>query len=333
MDEKRFRKLVKEQPVRPVYFLYGEEPYFIDSLAAYIVEQTVAPEMRDFNFVTLYGKEVDSKTALDVLMRYPMMAEYQVVQLKEAHQMRDFASLLPYFTQPQDTTVFLIEYKKKPDGRQKIFQHLKKLDSAFEANPVRDYQIAKWIEDYSRSHRWEISPENAHLLAEHLGTDLQKIVNELDKVMLNKSGDPVITTDDIEEYIGISKEYNVFELQKAVGMKEYKRAARISAMMAANEKDFSPVMIVSILYAYFLKVYKLHFLRAASPAEKQKALGVPSFFLSEYQKVCQHYSVQHCEAVFDLLYEYDLKSKGVEYMQAGSGALIKELVFRVMTVR
>src|SRR5699024_1811180 len=330
MDEHQFRKLVKEKPVQPVYFLYGEEPFFIDRLGSYIIDQTVDPSMKDFNFSTLYGKEINSKQVLDMVMRFPMMAEYHVVQLKEAHQMRDFSDLFPYLISPLETTVFIIEYKKKPDGRIKIFQTLRKLKTAFESKAVRDYQISKWIENYCREHQWQIEPRNAHLLGEHLGTDLQKIANELDKVMLNKSGDTTITADDSERYVGISKEYNVFELQKAIGMRDDSRAARISSVMAANERDFSPVMIISMLYAYFLKVYKIHFLRSASPVEMQRSLGVPSFFIRDYQQVSKNYSPSRCEEIFELLYEYDLKSKGIDYLRAGSGELIMELVFKIM---
>lgn len=330
MDEVQFRKLVKENPVQPIYFLYGDEPFFIDRLGAFIIEQTVDPAMRDFNFSTLYGKEVDSKQVLDMVMRFPMMAEYHVVQLKEAHQMRDFSELLPYIVSPLDTTVLIIEYKRKPDGRTKIFQQLRKLKTAFESKKVRDYQIGGWIEKYCRDHQWKIEPRNAHLLGEHLGTDLQKIANELDKVMLNKSGDTTITADDIEKYVGISKEYNVFELQKAIGLRDDAAAARIASVMAANERDFSPVMVISVLFNYFVKIYKFHFLKSASPTEIQRSLGIPPFFIREYQEVSKNYSPARCERIFELLYTYDLRSKGIDYLHAGSGELIKELVFTIL---
>src|SRR5680860_393401 len=174
MDITAFKKKIKSDPAQPIYFLYGEESFYIDKLGEYVVEQTVNPEMKDFNFTVMYGKEVDSGPVLDSLMRYPMMAPYQVILLKEAHQMKNFADLLPYIEKPMETTIFIIEYKKRIDKRYKIFKTLSDQDMAFESSPVRDYQITKWISDYVKDQRWSIQADTTRLLAEYLGTDLQK---------------------------------------------------------------------------------------------------------------------------------------------------------------
>jgi len=332
MDISTLKKKIKADPVQPVYFLYGDESFYIDQLGEFIIEQTVNPGMRDFNFSVLYGKEVDSASVLDALMRYPMMAPYQVIQLKEAHQMRNFSDLLPYLLKPMATTVFIIEYKKSIDKRYKIFKTLSGLDTSFESSPVRDYQIAKWISDYVKEQKWTIEADTTRLLAEYLGTDLQKIVNELAKVMLNKRDNNQISSDDIEKYVGISKEYNVFELQKAIGSGQRAEVARIISMMMENEKENSPVMIISMLYAYFTKIYKMHFLRSATQKEQMKNLGIShSFFLGEFQQATSVFSRQKCEAIIDILHEYDLKSKGFNYPSGGSGDLIKEMIYRIMS--
>src|SRR5690606_11221227 len=145
MDIATFRKKIKTNPVQPIYFLYGDESFYIDNLGKFIVDLTVSPEMKDFNYSVLYGKEVDTATVLDALMRYPMMAEYQVIHLKEAHQMKSFADLLPYLNEPLESTIFIIEYKNSVDKRFKVFKTLTKLETAFESASVRDYQITQWI--------------------------------------------------------------------------------------------------------------------------------------------------------------------------------------------
>ncbi len=331
MDLGVIKKQIKTRPERPIYFLYGDEPYYIDVLGKFIVDQTVNPEMQDFNFSVFYGKDADSATVLDALMRYPMMAAYQVIFLKEAHQMKAFSNLLPYILEPVETTIFIIEYKSSVDKRFKIFKALTNLDSAYESKSVRDYQIEQWISDYVTGQKWSISAATTRLLAEYLGTDLQKIVNELDKIMLNKPEDNTITSEDVERYVGISKEFNVFELQKAIGSGDRTRSLHIISMLMENEKENSPVMIISMLYAYFSKIYKMHFLRSASPKEQQQGLGLShSFFLSEFQQATKVYSPRKCESVLSILHEYDLKSKGFDYPAANSGDMVKEMLSRIL---
>lgn len=331
MDLGAIRKQIKARPIRPIYFLYGEEPYYIDTLGKFIVEQTVNPEMQDFNFSVFYGKDADSATVLDALMRYPMMAAYQVIFLKEAHQMKSFSNLLPYILEPVETTIFIIEYKNTVDKRFKIFKALANLDSAYESKSVRDYQIEQWITDYVSGQKWNITADTTRLLAEYLGTDLQKIVNELDKIMLNKPDDRSVTSEDVERYVGISREFNVFELQKAIGSGDRARSLHIISMLMENEKENSPVMVISMLYAYFSKIYKMHFLRSASPQEQQKGLGLShSFFLGEFQQATKVYSPRKCESVLSILHEYDLKSKGFEYPAGSGGDMVKEMLSRIL---
>lgn len=332
MEINSIKQKIKKDPVHPIYFLYGEESFYIDDLSKFIVETTVSPETRDFNYSIYYGREVNSPTLLDALMRYPMMAAYQVIHLKEAQQMKDFSELIPYFKSPAETTIFIIEYKGSVDKRYKVFKTLGALKTSYEFKPVRDYQIVQWISDYVAGQNWSIEPESTRLLGEYLGTDLQKIVNELDKIMLNKKGDNSITRNDIERYVGISKEYNVFELQRAIGSGQKSRAIHIVTMMMQNEKDNSPVMIISMLYAYFTKIYKMHFLKSAPQSEQLKQLGLShSFFLQEFLQATRQFNVPKCEMTLAILHEYDLKSKGFDFPAGDGGGLIQEMLYRILS--
>lgn len=325
MEIDSIKQKIRKAPVQSIYFLYGEETFYIDEVSHFIIEQTVSPETRDFNYSVFYGKDIDSASLLDALMRYPMMAAYQVIHLKEAQQMKGFSDLLPYILDPAETTIFVIEFKSTVDRRFKIFKSLANLETAYEFKPVRDYQISQWISDYVASQNWSIQPATTRLLAEYLGTDLRKIVNELDKIMLNKKGNTSITADDIEKYVGISKEYNVFELQKAIGTGQKSQAVHIISMMMENEKENSPVMIISMLYAYFIKIYKMHFLHTAPDTEKMKHLGLShAFFIKEFQQATKVFSVAKCESALEILHEYDLKSKGFEYPASNGGQLIRK---------
>lgn len=331
MEFLKFKKLIQANPIQPLYFLYGEEPYFIDQLSALIVDLTVDPAMKDFNFSVLYGKEVDFKTMQDQLTRYPMMADYQVVILREAQAMREFDQLISYVSKPQPTTIFIVEYKARIDKRQKVFKELNKLDTAFESKKVRDYEIANWIVDYVKALKGEISIQNAQLIADHLGMDLNKVVNEIQKLYLNIGVGTPITGEAIEKYIGISMDYNIFELQKALGKKDLPRVVKIAQYMAENEKDFPLVMVVSLLFTYFSKIYMLHFLGKASPSEKMKTLGVGNqFFLKEFEYARTQYNLSQCEQALRILQEYDLRSKGIKNPSGENGVLIRELMGKLL---
>ncbi|GAA5220973.1 DNA polymerase III subunit delta [Membranihabitans marinus] len=330
MDFIKFKDKVKLNPYQPIYFLYGEEAYFIDQLSAFIVEQTVEPAMKDFNFMLLYGEDASYANLMDSVSRYPMMAEHQVVVLREAQRMKEFDMMHTYFAQPQSSTVFIIEYKNKIDKRLKHFKHLAKLDTAFESKKVRDYEIANWIMAYIKSQKGDISIQNAQLIAEHLGSDLNKVVNEIQKLTINLGPGAKITGDDIEKYIGISKDYNIFELQKAIGLRDHGRVIKITEHMAHNEKDFPLVMLVSILFNYFSKIYMFHFLKQSPPAEKMKALGLGSaFFLKEFEQASKNYPLDKCEKVLRLLQDFDLRSKGIGNPSGEKGGLVKELIIRM----
>ena len=264
-----------------------------------------------------------------------MMAPFQVLLLKEAQQMKDFDQLQPYFEKPVATTIFVITYKHKNFNKfnTKFGKAIKANSVVLEAKPLYDNKIPDWILGYLKAKKLTISPKSAALIGEYLGTDLSKISNELEKLALNLSEGATVTDEAIEKNIGISKEYNIFEFQKALASKNILKANRIVNFFASNERKHSPVMITAVLHGFFTKVYMLHHLRGKGSNEVLKTLGLRSdWFLKDYKMAAANFSLKQTENILNILKEYDLKSKGVDFNATGSaaGALIKEMVFRIL---
>jgi len=325
---------LKKKQYQPVYFLHGKEPYFIDSIADYIEKNVLSDGEKSFNQTILYGKEIEFKQVVDTARRYPMMAPYQVVIIKEAQEMRTLKELVTYVEQPAQTTILVICHKhKRFDSRTKLGKVLKKKAVVFEAKKLYDNQLPDWIYNYLQAKGFTIKPAATALMAEYLGTDLSKVVNELDKLAINLPKGTNITQQHIQNNIGISKDYNVFELQKALGQKQVTKVNRIIQYFGANPKKSPMVMMVGSLYNYFSKVYMLHFLRNSGDQAILKALKLgSSFFLREYKASARNYSRPATEKVLAILKEYDLKSKGVDNntMSNPDGELMKEMVWRIL---
>jgi DNA polymerase-3 subunit delta len=328
---------VRGQQFAPVYFLHGEEPYFIDAIARAIEENGLPEAERGFNQTVLYGKDVDHVTLLDYLRRYPMMSERQVVILREAQEMKNLGDLISYVENPMPTTLFVVCFKyKKYDLNTKLGKALKSKAVVFESKKLYDNQLPDWIAGYGKSHRLAIDGAAAMLIADYLGTDLARVTNELDKLALNLPADSPVTTAQVQEYIGISKDFNVYELQKALATRSIAKVARIQQYFAANIKKNPLIVTISSLYAYFSKVYMLYFLSGSSDGEIVKALELRSdWFLKEYKVAAQHYSLAQTVAVLHLLKEYDLRSKGVntDTTSVGEEELMKELFYKILHVQ
>ena len=329
-------KEVKSRKFRPVYLLHGAEPYFIDQLSDAIEAHVLEEHERAFNQTILYGRETDYLQVLDAARRFPMMAARQLVILREAQEMRTLKDLQSYVERPADTTVLVIchKYKKLPFNT-KFGKAVKDHALVFESKPLYDNEVPAWVEEYLRTRRLTIEPAAAALLAEYLGTDLAKIANELDKLALNVAAGTRISSDIIEEQIGISKDYNVFELQRALAQRDVLRTYRIVDYFAANPRKNPLPVVLSSLYGYFAKVYQLHELQARQAAETDilQALQLRSnFFLKEYRQATRHFTRAQTEQVFALLREYDLKSKGVDWNSTGKGEgeLLREMVWRML---
>ena len=325
---------LRKKDYQALYLLHGTEPFFIDEITRYVEEKVLTDAEKAFNQTVFYGKEVDHKAILDAARRYPMGAERQVVILKEAQEMRNLGELITYVEKPLETTLFLISHKhKRLAMNTKLGKALNKHAVVFESRPLFDNQVAGWIEAWLKRRKFGIQPAAAELIAEYLGTDLGKVSNELEKLCLNLPAGATIGEADIETHIGISKDYNVFELQRALARRDIGRANRIVRYFSANARKHPMPMVLATLHGFFSKVYMLHFLQKASEKEQLDALKLRSaYFLREYRQAARNYSRSQLEATMALLLEYDLKSKGLGYNATGKpdGELLQEMVFRLM---
>lgn len=317
----------------PVYFLHGEEPYFIDQIADAVEAHALPEAERGFNQVILYGKEIDHLTLLDFLRRYPMMSERQVVILREAQEMKSLTELTSYMENPMPSTVFVVCHKhKKADTRTKFGKSLSgKQIVVLESKKLYDNQVPEWISAYCKSKKIKIEAPAAALMAEYLGADLSRVVNETDKLILNMPAGAAITVAAVEENIGISKDYNLFELQKAIAQRDVVRVARIREHFASNIRKNPLVVTISSLFAYFSKVFMLHSMKGKPDGEVVKALDLRSdWFLKEYKTAAANYSRAQVLNIISLLKTYDLRSKGVDNDRTGEEELMKELLWKIM---
>jgi DNA polymerase-3 subunit delta len=334
LDFNSLLKELKSGQFKPLYFLHGDESFFIDTISNYIEKNALPEAEQSFNQTILYGKETDHLTVVDVARRYPMMSAFQVVILKEAQEMKTLAKLQTYVEQPMPTTVLVICYKHKKLNLNSAFgKALKKQAVILEAKPLYDNQVPEWIVSYLKGKKLKIGPAAAELVAEYLGTNLGKVANELDKLAINLPEGSEVSGKHIEENIGISREYNVFELQRALALRDTVKANRIIRYFISNPKKNPLVVVIGTLYNYFSKIYMLHFLKNTPDKELQSKLGLRSgYFLREYRQAARHFNRRQTEAVISILKEYDLKSKGVDFnsTNAPDGALLTEMVWRIL---
>lgn len=331
-DFRKIRKEIAARRFKPVYFLHGEEPFFIDRIAEEIERYALEEHEKDFNLTVLYGKDTDPDSLLDTCLRYPMMAERQVVVLREAQNWRidAFDKLDAYFKKPTPTTVLVICYKhKKADGRKTWLKELAKAQVVFVSDKLKEEKLPEWIQLYVSSHKRRIGPVEAKLLADHLGTDLGKLTNEVEKLCIVVEPGATITGELIERNVGISKDYNIFELQKAMGARDHAKAQRI-AQFLSSDKGSPLVMIVGLLSAYFTKVGIVHTHPAKQQGELAAALKVPPFFVRDYTSAARAYPLEKVQEIQRVLRETDMRSKGLGSTSAGDGELLRELVARVM---
>lgn len=336
MDFAPLLKSIKAKDFAPLYLLHGDEPWFIDQLEAAIEANALQEHERAFNQTIAYGKDTEYLQIIDAARRFPMMAERQLVILREAQDMRSLKELAAYADKPSPSTILVISHKhKKLNGNLTLTKNLKKNGIVFEAKALYENKIPSWINNYLKDKQYSIEPEAANLLAEFLGTSLGKIANELDKLIINLAPGTRITAKIVEDQVGVSKDYNVFELQKAVGHHDVVKATRILNYFKANPKAGPLPLILGSLYNYFSKVFQLKELhrKRASKQDIMNALSLRfDFFLQDYETTARNFSEYGIREVFALLREYDLKSKGVGSNLAGKqeNELLKELVWRLM---
>jgi len=330
MDFEALMRSFDERSFKPVYFFDGEEPFLIDVLMDRLENGVLRPEERDFNLCILYGSETDTSRVLEEARRYPMMSERVLVLVREAQHLRDLKALSAYVSRPQTSTVLALAYKgKKLDGRTDLSRQLKKEAVYFTSEPLKEYQLPGWIKGHSLKGGLRIDDESAQKLADHLGNDLSRIDGELRKLRLVLPEGSRIDADAIERYVGISKEFNAFELTKALTNRDGAKLERILRYARANPKDLPLAMIIPLLFGYFSKILLLHNTDPGQQAARAKTLGVAPFALREYELAAKHFSPDRCLRAIKQLRNFDGRLKGVESGATAEGELLREMVWKL----
>ena len=321
---------IKNAKIASIYFLMGEEAYYIDGISQYIEKNLLSEEEKGFNQMVLYGRDVTIEDIVSNAKRYPMMAERQVVIVKEAQDLsRTIENLVAYAENPQPTTVLVVCYKyKKLDNRKKLAKVLKKSGAVlFESKKLYENQVPDWIRRVMAGKGYTITPKSAQMLTEFLGNDLAKVNNELEKLQLILKPGEQITPQLIEENIGISKDYNNFELQNAIGSKDIKKAFGIVQYFAQNPKNHPLVMTVALLYSFFSKLLKYH--SVSDKSQAASVIGVSPYFVKDYQLAARNYPMKKVSSIIANIREVDMKSKGVGAANIPQGDLLKELLVHI----
>ncbi|WP_026753550.1 DNA polymerase III subunit delta [Sediminibacter sp. Hel_I_10] len=322
---------IKKGKIKPIYFLMGEEPYYIDAISDYIEKNILSEEEKGFNQMTLYGRDVSVEDIISNAKRYPMMAERQVVIVKEAQDLsRTIDKLEAYAKNPQPTTVLVVNYKyKKLDKRKSVYKAIKKVGVVFESKKLYDNQVADWIRRVLSGQDYTITPKASQMLVEFLGTDLSKIMNELNKLKIILPPGTQITPEHIEKNIGISKDYNNFELRKAIGYRDTVKAFKIINYFGENPKDNPMVVTVSLLFNFFSQLLHLHGLHDKNPRSVATALKINPYFVQEYIDAARNFPMRKVSGVIGTLREFDVKGKGVNSNAVSQSDLLRELLVKI----
>lgn len=321
----------KRKIFKPIYWLEGEEEYFINEVMEFAEHHLLPEEEKSFNLSIFYGKDADWASVVNACMRYPMFAERQVVLLKEAQQMRDLSKLEPYIQQPLGSTVFVVSYKdKKVDGRSKLAKLLKDKGELLSTKKLYDNQLPEWIIELLQARGLSINQKALYLLIDHIGNDLTRIKSEIEKIQINLGTRKEIHEDDVENFVGISKEYNAFELQAALVRKDLSKALRIIQYFESNPKAAPIQLVLPALYSFFSKVYMIFGIPGPDEKTVAATLGVSPFFVKDYLLASTNYGFTGIENALLLLHQYNLKSVGIGAVNIEDGSLMKELVVKLI---
>jgi len=324
---------LEQKKYKPVYFLTGEESYYIDMITDYIADNVLSEEEKGFNQTVLYGLDTDVESIITLSRRFPMMASHQVVIIREAQNIDKIEGLLTYLEKPLMSTILVINYKyKKLDGRTKFYKALKKKCVLFESKKLFDNAVPQWIINYLKAKQYTIEHPGNIILADYLGSDLNKIVKELEKLTDTlKEGESTITTDHIERNIGISKDYNNFEFGKALSVKDVLKANRIVNYFAKNQRDHHITPTIAYLYYFFSKGLEYHYIKCKPDTQNvMSGLKVNYYQALDIINTGKNYNFNKLCEIISLLREYDMKSKGVNSSSATAGDLLKELTYRIL---
>lgn len=321
----------KKKLFKPVYWLEGEEDFFIDKVVHYAEHNILTEAEAGFNLTVFYGKDADWTQVINACKRYPMFAERQVVLLKEAQQMRDIDRLESYIANPLSSTIFVVSYKeKKVDGRTQLAKLLKSKAELLTTKKMYDNQLPEWTNELVKSKGYTISQKAVLLLVDHIGNDLSRIDNEIDKMLVNLGSRTSITEDDIEKYVGVSKEYNPFELQAAMAAKDLPKAMRIIQYFEANPKAAPIQLVLPTLYNLFSKTYMIFGQNSKDEKTVAANIGVNAWFVKDYLLVARNYGYNGVEKALLLLHHYNLRSVGINDTGSSDASLLKEMVVKMV---
>lgn len=323
---------IKAGELSPIYFLHGEESYFIDVITQAIEQSVLSEGEKSFNQDIFYGKDVSAKQVVDACTQYPMMAPKRVVILKEAQNLRDLKLLDKYAANPVPSTVLCIAHKnKKLDSRTAFAKALKKTAVLFESKKLYDNQLPAYVSQLVKSAGRSIDGQAASMVAEYIGSDLSTLHNEMEKVFLEVPKGQAISKEVIQKQIGISKDFNVFELQSALAAVNYEKVFRIANYFYENPKKNPMVMIVGTLFRFFTKVWIVSQNQGLNDQVLGKSIGVyNSFFMKEYRLAARNYKSHNVERILHVLKEYDLKSKGVDNRSFNENKLLVEMLSKIL---
>ena len=332
MTYEQILKDLENKKYFPIYFLMGEESYFIDEITDYISENVLDESEKTFNQITFYGKDTDFASIINTAKKFPMMSNHQVVIIKEAQNIKNIDDLIYYIDSPQKSTLLVINYKYgKLNKNKKVYKALQKNAILFESNKLYDNKIPQWINDYLAKTKYAITPDAVMLLVDFAGNGLSKIAKELDKLIITlPQNQNTINKQHIEANIGISKDYNNFELHKALAKKNVLKANRIINYFSNNQKNNPINVTITSLYFYFSKVLAYHFINDKSKNKVASVLRIHPFFVTEYASAAKIYNPSKLVGIISLLREYDLKSKGVNNNSTSPGELLRELIYKIL---
>lgn len=331
MAHRTIIKDIQNKKFENIYFLHGEEGYFIDEITKALVENVLEEHEKDFNQVIMYGKDSEVLNVISEAKGYPMMAERKLVIIKEAQDLKNFDDLESYFESPSDRTVFVINYKHKTyDTRKKLAKVVAKNGLIFKSEKVKDYQLPEWISNYVKSVGYGITSKASILLSEFLGSDLSRITNELNKLFLLLEKGTDINDIHIEENIGISKDYNPFELTNAISVRDVPKAFKIANYFSHNPKAGDMMVVIPSTFNFFSKLMRIHFLPNKSKEAVAADLKIHPFVATQYMNAAKVYNPKKIAANIAILHEYDLKSKGIGNSSFSQGDLMREMLYRLL---
>ena len=309
----------------------GEEEFYIDNITNLFIQNVLTEEEKQFNLNILYGKDTSIDQIISICKKYPLMSDFQIVLVKEAQDLsRTFDSIIEYVKNPLKTTILIINYKHKSiDKRKVVYKEINKVGKIFESKKLYDNQVQNWINEKINIAGFSIDQKSTVLINEHLGNSLSKISNEIDKLIEIKKNDKIIKSDDVEKYIGISKEFNNFELRRALGEKNFDKAFQITQYFSENPNSNPLVVSISIIFDFFNKLLIYHSNSNSNDKKMAALLGINPFFLSEYHIASRNYSLKSVVGVISVIRDYDMYSKGVKVKKANP-YLLKELITRII---